>query len=95
MLVHKYVEEKDLVSMLATKRLVGVTPQVNLCENVTVHRLPSVNKAAYSGFEAQRRRDQKSKTWGISGSKKLNNGSMFVWPLKSLFWISGVACSGF
>ena len=71
MLVHKYVEEKDLVAMLATKRLVGVTPEVNLCENVTVHRLPSANKAAHSGFETQRRRHQKSKTWGISGPKNL------------------------
>ena len=49
----------------AAKRLVGVTPEVNLDEHVTHTPPPSVNKAAYSGFEAQRRCHQKSKT-GVS-----------------------------
>ena len=58
---HRYVEEIDLAAMLATKRLAGVAPDVNLMEHVT-HKLPlSVNKVAHSGFEAQRRRHQKSK----------------------------------
>ena len=40
----------------------GVAPEVNLREHVTCTPLPSANKAAYSGFETQRRRHQKSKT---------------------------------
>ena len=41
--------------MLATKRLAGVAPEVNLKEHVTHMPLPSANKAAHSGFETQRR----------------------------------------
>ena len=31
---HRYVEENGLAAMLGTKRLVGVTPEVNLWEHV-------------------------------------------------------------
>ena len=41
------------------------TPEVNLKEHTSHTPLPSVNKAALSGFETQRRRHQKSKT-GVS-----------------------------
>ena len=47
--------------MLATKRSAGVTPEVNLKENVTHTPLPNVNKAAHSGFNTQRRHHHKSK----------------------------------
>ena len=48
--------------MLAAKRSVGVAPEVNLRECISCMPLPSVNKAAHSGFETQRRCHQKSKT---------------------------------
>ena len=51
--------------MLAVKRSAGVAPEVNLRQGVTHTPLPNANKAAYSGFETQRRRHQKSKT-GVS-----------------------------
>ena len=63
MLAHMYVEENGLAAMLASKkRLAGVTPEVNLWEHATCVPLPSVNKAAHSGFETQRKHHQKSKT---------------------------------
>ena len=55
----------SLAAMLATKRLAGVTPEVNLRECVIHTPLPSANKAAHPGFETQRRHHQKSKT-GVS-----------------------------
>ena len=55
--------------MLAAKRSAGVTPEVNLGEPVTYTPLSSVNKAAHSGFETQRRHHQKYKT-GVSVSLK-------------------------
>ena len=51
--------------MLATKRSAGVAPEVNLREHVKHTPLPSLNKAAHSGFETQRRCHQKFKT-GVS-----------------------------
>ena len=45
--------------------LAGVALEANLRESVTHTPLPSTNKAAYYGFETQRRRHQKSKT-GVS-----------------------------
>ena len=59
---HRYVEEICSAAMLAIKRFAGVAPQVNLRECVTCMPLPSVNKAAHSGFGTQRRCNQKSKT---------------------------------
>ena len=59
---YRYMEENGSAAMLATKRLAGVTPEVNLRYYVTYTPPPSVNKAAHSGFEIQRRRHQKSKT---------------------------------
>ena len=50
-----HVEEMGLAAMLATKRSTGVAPEVNLGEHVTCLPLQSVNKAAHSGFETQRR----------------------------------------
>ena len=47
----RYVEENGLAAMLATNRLAGVTPEVNIREHVTYMPLPSVNKAAHSSFE--------------------------------------------
>ena len=55
------MEEIGSAAMLATKRLAGVTPEVNLREHVTYMPLPSMNKAAYFGFETQGRHHQKSK----------------------------------
>ena len=51
-----------LAIMLADKRLPGVAPEVNLIECLTHTPPPSVNKAAHSGFETQRRNHKKSKT---------------------------------
>ena len=68
--VGRYVEEIGSAAMLATKRSAGVTPEVNLRKCVTCMPLPSGNKAAQSGFETQRRRHQKSKTWVSVASQK-------------------------
>ena len=62
---HRYGEEIGLAAMLASKRLAGVTPEVNLTEHVTCMPLPSANNADHSGFETQRRCHQKSKTWNL------------------------------
>ena len=70
MSAHRYVEENGLAAMLATKRSAGVTPEVNLRECVAHTPLPSVNKAARSGFETQRRHHQKPTTGVISGPTK-------------------------
>ena len=51
----RYIEENGLAAILATKRLAGAASGVNLRECVTGTPLPNVNKAAYSGFETQRR----------------------------------------
>ena len=51
--------------MLAAKMSAGVAPEVNLGVCVTHMPPPNVNKTAHSGFEAQRRYHQKSKT-GVS-----------------------------
>ena len=55
---------KWLAAMLAVKRWTGVTPEMNL-SNIYHMPLPSAIKAAHSGFEAQRRHHQQSKT-GVS-----------------------------
>ena len=52
---HKYVEDNGSATMLSTKRLAGVAPEVNLKEHVTCTPLPSVNGAAHSGFETHRK----------------------------------------
>ena len=52
-------------AMLAAKRLAGVTPEVNFRSCVACTPLPSMSKAACSGFETQKRCHQKSKR-GIS-----------------------------
>ena len=45
------MEENSLAAKLAAKGLAGVTPEVNLKECVICMPLPSMNKAAHSGFE--------------------------------------------
>ena len=59
------MEEIDLATMLATKRLTDVTPEVNLGECAMHMPPPRMNKADHSGFETQRRHHQKSKI-GVS-----------------------------
>ena len=59
---HRYVEEIGLVVKLASKRSAGVAQEVNLRECLTGMPRPSVNKAAHSGFQTQRKHYQKSKT---------------------------------
>ena len=57
-------------AMLVTKRSAGVALEVNIREGVTCMSLPSLNEAAHSAFESQRRCHQKSKNRGISGPKR-------------------------
>ena len=61
----RYVEENGSAAIVVTKRSAGVTPKVNLKEYATYMSLPSVNKAAHSGFETQRIYHQKFKV-GVS-----------------------------
>ena len=56
------MEENGSAAMLTKKRSAGVTPEMNFRENVKLMPLPSTNKAAHSGFETERRHQQKSKT---------------------------------
>ena len=62
---HMYAEKIGLLAMLTAKRSAGVKPEVNLREHITCTPLSSANMAAHSGFEIQRRHQQKSKT-GVS-----------------------------
>ena len=55
------MEKNCSAAMLAAKRLAGVTPEVNLMETLTHTPPPSVNKTTHSGFETQRRHNQKFK----------------------------------
>ena len=57
--------------MLAIYTVKGVTPEVNLRECISHVPPPSVNKAAHSGIETQRRPHQKSET-GISVAPKMD-----------------------
>ena len=59
MLVRHYVDEYRSAAMLAGKKSVGVTPEVNLKECTSCMPLPTVNKAAHSGFEIHSRHHQK------------------------------------
>ena len=56
------MEQNGLAAMLATKRSIGVVPEVDLRKCVTHMAPPSANKAGHSGFETQRRHYQKPKT---------------------------------
>ena len=58
-------------AMLAAKRLLGVTLEVNIGEHISCTPLPSSNNAAHSGFETQKRWHQKSKT-GVSVAQKMD-----------------------
>ena len=62
---HRYMEENGSAAMLPAKRSVGVAPEVNLREHETHTPLPSMNKAAQSGFGTQRIHHEMSKT-GVS-----------------------------
>ena len=74
----RYVEGNSSVAMLATKRSVDVTAEVNLREHVTCTPLPSANKAAHPGFEIQRCQ-QKSKTWvSVAPQKRLMSSKFFL-----------------
>ena len=53
--------------MLATKRSIGVTPEVYLREHVAHMPLPSTTRLPTLAFESQRNRQQKSKT-GVSAA---------------------------
>ena len=65
--------------MLATKRSVGVTPEVNIRKRVTCTPLPCANKAALSGFEIQGRCHQKSETGvSVAPQKGLMSSKNFV-----------------
>ena len=70
---HGYVEKNGSTVMLATKRLAGVPPEVNLREHVICMPPPCMNKAAHSGIETQN-----SKT-GVLGApqKELKSSKNF------------------
>ena len=48
MSAYRYIEENGSAAMMATKRSVGVTPEINLRECVTSMPIPSANKAAHT-----------------------------------------------
>ena len=53
--IRRYMKEIDSAAIVVTKGSAGVAPEVNLMEHVTCMPQPSANKAAYSGFNPQRR----------------------------------------
>ena len=53
--INFFVEENGSAGMLAAKRSAGVAPDMNLRKRVIGMLPPSINKAAHSGFETQRR----------------------------------------
>ena len=65
-MAQRYTEENGSAAMLATKRLGDVVPETKLRECVTSMPPPSVNKAAYSGFETQKMSPEVQNR-GISG----------------------------
>ena len=68
--VHRHVEEKELPAILASNRLAGVTPKVNLMfKCVKCMPLSRINKPAHSGFETQKRH-HKFITWVSVASQK-------------------------
>ena len=77
MLACKYVEGIGFAAMLTTEILTIVLPEVNFRENVTHTPLPSVNKAAHSGFETHRRHHQKSKIGVLVDPQKGLMSSIF------------------
>ena len=65
--------------MLATKRSIGITQEMNLREHVTCMPPPSMNKAAHSGFKTERRCHQKSKTGvTVAAQKGLMSYKIFL-----------------
>ena len=54
MAVHRYVEDNGSAAMLATKRSVGVTSEMNLQNCVTHMPLPKANKAAHARGDVTR-----------------------------------------
>ena len=84
----RYVQEISSASMVATKRLAGVAPEVNLGECVTCTPLPSTNKAALSGYETQRRCHQKTKTGvSVAPQKGLMSCNFFL-KKKVITWVN-------
>ena len=69
MLVHKYVDQKGLVAMLAAKRSAGVTTEVNL-RILLCTGDKACKQGIHPGFETHGRRHQKSKNRVISGPTK-------------------------
>ena len=70
-LVNRILILRDRLGViLASMRSAGVAPEVNLRESVTHTPSSSVNKAAHSGFETQRRCQQGVQNRGISGPTK-------------------------
>ena len=96
MLVCKYIDENGLAAMLATKRLAGVTSEVNLREHTSQMPWRSVDKAAHSGFETQRRHHQKSKTWAsVAPQKELMSSKDFLKKITPMHQIINILRSLF
>ena len=85
---HRYIEENGSVAMLAAKRLAGVAPEVNLGECVTRTPLPTINKAAHSGFETERTRHQKSKAGvTVAPQKGLMSSRISFFTKSCTLWV--------
>ena len=74
---------EGLAAMLALYTGKGVAPEVNLREHISHTPPQSLNKAAHSGFETQRRRHQKSKT-GVSMAPQMKMYEYVFLQLKIL-----------
>ena len=81
----RYVEEKRLAAILATKRSAGVAPEVNFRKYVERMPLPSGTRLPHSGFETHRRCHQKSKT-GVSVAPQKGLMSTFFKKNKHIEW---------
>ena len=84
----RYMEEMNLVAMLAAKR-----SEVNLVEQVTCIPVPSANTAVHSGSEIQRRCHQKSKTRvSVFPLKEFMSSKFFFLFKKRFFLLQGFNC---
>ena len=76
---HRCVGENGLAAMLATKRLAGVTPEVNIRECVICIPTQSANKATPSGFDTRGRCHQKFITGvSVAPQKQRMNSKFFL-----------------
>ena len=91
-LLKLHVGNSNQPAKLAIKRSAGFAPEVNLGECTSFIPLPSVNKAAYSGFETQRILTRSPKQIYVSTNMYLQKSSDLLHVLPAGNWLLLVCC---